>query len=175
MQSTWLHASDATYYHYVGMTTNKVRDRLHQHCAAVLNKKATSVSKHFSENNHSVTDMQLGLLESSISIPRKYLQVKEATWIHLLEATTHGINRKDETEYARNPNTTQIIKHFRHHIVCTPYLTAHIEDMGQNDLSMLKGPKYKIEKHSFPKRIEIQRAPVAGTCWGSKKRPLPGL
>ena len=126
---------------YIGMTANAVRNRLNQHRAATAHRKPTSVAKHFSAQDHSCSDMQFALLENHISISRRTLQVKEATWIHLFSATTAGINLKDETETTLDPNTVQIIKHFRHNMACTPYITSHIEEVGQNNLKYAKRPK----------------------------------
>ena len=123
------------------MTTKKVRERLNQHRAAVKAKKPTSVAIHFNQPEHSVLDMQFGLLENQVTILKRFLQVKEATWIHLFDATTSGINLKDETDLVLDPNTTHIIKHFRHNMLCTPYTTHIVEEICQNKLTYAKRPK----------------------------------
>ena len=127
--------------YYIGMTSKKVRERLNQHRAAVRAKKATSVSQHFTGDNHSEQDMQFALLEHQISAHKKVLQVKEATWIHLFDATASGMNRKEESDFRLDPNTLQIIKHFQHSITSTPYITSIVEEVSQNQLKYAKRPK----------------------------------
>ncbi len=105
---------------YVGETTQPLRVRFNQHRNAVSNKKKdTLIVRHFNQRDHSVTDMQIRVLQNINDCESKAvkgkLMVAEDMWIRLLASSyPFGLNNKvkgygnaaeifDPTQFTRTP------------------------------------------------------------------------
>ena len=116
---------------YVGMTVN-LKQRFAQHWSSVINRKDTSISNHFNSPDHNVhTDLKLALLDYNIP-NRLDLRMREGYWIHLLQTTSRGINKKEECSTILEYQTLSAVQHFRHSKSCFPYtnfVTEKIESL----------------------------------------------
>ena len=112
---------------YVGMTTN-LKQRFAQHMSSINNRKDTSISDHFNSPNHDPQiHLKISLLDFNVS-NRLDLRMREGYWIHLLQTTTRGINKKEESgilEY----QILSAVQHFRHSKSCFPHTIANIENI----------------------------------------------
>ena len=129
------------------MTTLNVKQRLSQHISSINTKKDTSISNHFNLPGHNIHHLKIALLDTNIS-NRLDLRMREGYWIHLLQTTSNGLNKKEEISML-NYQILSLIPHFRHSKTCFPYClfnTENIETLNLQAFRRILLPKKK--RHS---------------------------
>jgi hypothetical protein len=133
---------------YVGMTTNKVKNRLASHLSNIANRKSTSVAKHFNSAGHVKTDIQVGIIDTAHNTID--LKLKEAHWIRTLQTIQNDINKKNEANSQIDYQLSAAATHFRHSKSCFPYLTDQILEITTLNLNSYK--RIMIPKRRRPTR-----------------------
>ena len=129
---------------YVGLTTNKLKHRMAGHLSSILNRKNTSIARHFNSQGHSTCHFKVAIMDHTLS--KADLQIREAHWITQLQCVYLGINEKEEANYHLDYQVILLSRHFRHSKSCMPYLTHQIQDMKTMDLKIYKRIPLKKRK-----------------------------
>lgn len=80
--------------YYVGRT-NSVRARFLNHISDIRNRKSTPIADHFNQPGHTLSDLQITIIESVRGKPNdNILNALEQKWIKRLKAQILGINRR---------------------------------------------------------------------------------
>jgi hypothetical protein len=121
---------------YIGLTTNKLKNRIANHISNVNNKKNTSIARHFNLTGHHISNLKVGIIDHTMN--KSDLQIREAHWIQQFHSVHQGINEKDESNYHLDYQAMLISNHFRHSKSCMPYCTHNIVSMKTLDLNFYK-------------------------------------
>ena len=82
---------------YVGETKNTLRQRFYKHTSDIRNNTGTLVTKHFNQPGHSLSDMQVIVIERVFNIDLHARLRREAFWRNKLRTLTpHGLNSLEE-------------------------------------------------------------------------------
>jgi hypothetical protein len=114
------------------------------HLASILNRKNTSIARHFNSQGHSTCDFKVAIMDHTLS--KADLQIREAHWITQLQCVYLGINEKEEANYHLDYQVILLSRHFRHSKSCMPYLTHQIQNMKTMDLKIYKRIPLKKRK-----------------------------
>ena len=145
---------------YVGMTVN-LRQRLSQHFSSINHHKSTSISDHFNTPGHNPNfHLKIAILDQNIS-NRLDLRMREGFWIHLLQTTTRGINRREESSSIIDFQVLSIANHYRHSKSCFPYLLFTTEKMATMHLQTFR--RVILPKRRHRKSIAAARSTALPT------------
>ena len=134
---------------YIGMTLN-LKQRFSQHMSSIRNRKDTSISDHFNSPLHDPNDLKIALLDRNIS-NRLDLRLREGYWIHLLQTTFRGLNKKEESTMI-DFQILPIVQHYRHSKTCFPFMTFSIEKLETLNLQTFRRVLLPRRRH----RIKLQ-------------------
>ncbi|KAK3082683.1 hypothetical protein FSP39_002468 [Pinctada imbricata] len=82
---------------YVGETERSIGERLKEHLADVTHGRNKSVPNHFNQNDHSIKDIKIAILERCLENSRYYRKTKEIFWIDKLNTGMPlGLNKKSQ-------------------------------------------------------------------------------
>jgi hypothetical protein len=114
----------------VGQTRGQLKTRLSAHLSNIRKLKNTSISRHFNSSDHIVwRDLKIGIIDK-ITPSNTGLNIREATWIDLLNTIATGINQKDEARLILDYQTLAVARHFRHSSSCLPKISHKVQDVS---------------------------------------------
>ncbi len=87
---------------YVGLTTTNLNIRLNNHLSHIRAGKRSSICQHFQQ--HNISNLQIGILESRTGITSVELHILEAYWIYRMGTIHKGLNSRDETSLQLDPH-----------------------------------------------------------------------
>ena len=79
---------------YIGETERSLRERFSEHKGYVTNKNLTKATgSHFNERGHSVSDMEITILEKVFSDNPQFRKQREKMYINKFNTRYRGLNR----------------------------------------------------------------------------------
>ena len=82
---------------YVGETERSIGERLKEHLADVRHQRPKAVSIHFNQEDHSISDFKIIILEKCTDASRYYRKIREVFWIEKLNTVKpSGLNTKSQ-------------------------------------------------------------------------------
>ena len=139
--------------HYVGMTTNTLKQRFSNHMSCIKNWRNTSVANHFIQaGHHADLDLKIGIIDEAPNNINN-LRIREGFWINALQAVSKGINQREESNLSLNYQLISIAKHFRHSLTCAPYIICTLKDIHTNDLHRFRRVMLKPRGSASASRI----------------------
>jgi hypothetical protein len=138
---------------YVGMTTNTIKQRIHNHLSCIRNWRNTSVANHFITAGHDIDrHFRVGIIDQA-SGNNENTAIREGFWIHQLRTVSNGINEKEEMNLSMDYQLTALARHFHHSRTCAPYMTFNVSDIRTLHLKQYR----RILLN--PKRTPVRSAP----------------
>ena len=87
--------SSCKYIQYVGETGKKLKERFSQHLQNIRSENcSTSTSEHFNLPNHSISNVNISIIEKCSSNSNMYRKIRESFFINKFETKHLGLNRK---------------------------------------------------------------------------------
>jgi hypothetical protein len=112
---------------YIGLTSQKLKQRLQNHISNIKTQKNTSVSRHFNSPGHSM-DHHLKFAVIDHTPSNKNLHIREGLWISVLGSVSCGINEREEAN-SLDFQAFYYSKHYQHSRTCLPYMTSRITNI----------------------------------------------
>jgi hypothetical protein len=132
---------------YVGQTRGQLKCRISAHLSNIRKFKNTSMARHFNSPGHIVwRDFKIGIIDM-ITPSNTGLNIREATWINLLNTIATGINEKDEARLTLDYQSLAVSRHFRHSPTCLPKITHHIREVSTLALQQYKRIPWVRTRH----------------------------
>jgi hypothetical protein len=140
---------------YVGLTTQKLKQRIMNHISNIRTKKNTSVSRHFNQPCHRSEDhLKIAIIDESYSSSN--LHIREGLWMSMLGTVTNGINAREEA-HSIDYQILNYAKHFQHSKTCLPYMSSRIISTTTLQLKCYKRnllkPRKQLQRNSRPDQI----------------------